>query len=396
MAQTFHQLQMRPRNAFAIGLLIIIASFGFTSDHFETTPAAHADNQRIVSLYVDGQKRVVTTDASNVGVFLHDTGVKLAPGDLVEPKAATAIPNGFYNINVYRARPIVVHDGTKTYQFASAYQSPHLLATQAGLQLYPEDAYTTSVVTDFVAPAEIGVDVTVKRAVPLTVHVDGKVQTIRTQDSTIGPALIDAGVKLGLKDTTSMPATTPVSPDLDVAITRVADVTTTLTQPVAFTTKTIIDPTMLKGNTTTQTAGVAGSQTAVWVIHYQNGVETGRVMQQLIAATPAVPEVLVVGSKVMYAGSVEYWRPQVETAAAAYGLDPNRMLRIMACESGGNATSISHFIVNGQHPEGLFQFLPTTWTSAGGTMDNILDGSVQIQLAAKKMAHEGFSAWQCQ
>jgi len=97
----------------------------------------------------------------------------------------------------------------------------------------------------------------------------------------------------------------------------------------------------------------------------------------------------------MFAGNVEYWRPQVEAAAAAWNLDPNMMLRIMQCESNGNATDVSTFIVNGQHPTGLFQYLPSTWRAAGGTDDNIFDGSLQIKLTARKMANEGTSAWAC-
>ncbi|MGC8165185.1 hypothetical protein ACP3WT_26585, partial [Salmonella enterica] len=71
------------------------------------------------------------------------------------------------------------------------------------------------------------------------------------------------------------------------------------------------------------------------------------------------------------------------------------MLRIMQCESNGNAADISRFVVNGQHPMGLFQYLPTTWVAAGGTIDNILDGPTQIELTAKKMALYGTSPWAC-
>ncbi len=67
----------------------------------------------------------------------------------------------------------------------------------------------------------------------------------------------------------------------------------------------------------------------------------------------------------------------------------------MSCESHGNATSVSAFVINGEHPTGLYQFLPSTWRAAGGTDSNIFDGSVQIRLAARKMATQGTKAWQC-
>jgi hypothetical protein len=85
----------------------------------------------------------------------------------------------------------------------------------------------------------------------------------------------------------------------------------------------------------------------------------------------------------------------VMEAAAKWNFDPNTMLRIMACESRGNATTVSHFIVNGEHPTGLFQYLPSTWRSSGGNDSNILDGAAQIEVTAQKMATQGTGAWQC-
>ena len=349
----------------------------------------------MISLYSDGQKRVFSTDATTVGDVLKRNGVTLAKGDLVEPAANSAIPVGFFNINVYRARPVMVVDGEKTYHIESAYQSPRLLAEAAGVSVYPEDGYSTEVITDFVSNLAIGDKVTVDRATPILLYADGKIQTIRTQSKTVGAALTAAKIPLGLSDTLSVPATTPITAQMSVTITRVSEAVATITQVLPRTVKTVTDPTVLKGQTSVQTAGADGQKVATYTIHYRDGVETGRDLIKLISQTDPVTEVVVVGTKVVFAGSVEYWRPMVETAAAQYGLDPNMMMRIMSCESGGNATSVSHFIVNGEHPTGLFQFLPSTWASAGGTPNNILDGAVQIQLAAKKMAVEGTGAWQC-
>jgi hypothetical protein len=170
-------------------------------------------------------------------------------------------------------------------------------------------------------------------------------------------------------------------------------VTETLVIPRAV--KTVNDPTVLKGQTTVSTEGSDGQKTVVYKVHYTNGVETAREALQTVSETAPVTKVVSVGTKVIFAGSVEYWRPLVEAAAAQYGLDPNMMLRIMNCETHGNASTVSTFIINGEHPTGLFQFLPSTWISAGGTADNIFDGAVQIQLAARKMSREGTSAWQC-
>jgi len=350
----------------------------------------------MVLLYVDGQKKMFPTTATTVGDVLSRSHVTLAQGDLVQPSADTVMSGGQFNINVYRARPVVVVDGLHTYHILSAYQSPRLLALAAGLTLYPEDTYRTGIITNIVQNDSIGEKVTVQRATPLDVQVDGGVRHLRTQSTTVGDALKTAGISLGLKDTVSVPLSTTIIPGMTVNITRVTEAVVTLTQTLPRPVHTITDPTMLKGQTVVQQAGADGQKTTTFRIHYQNGVETGREVLQVVSQTAPVPQVVAVGTKVIFAGSVEYWRPKVEAAAAQYGLDPNMMLRIMNCESHGNATEVSTFIINGQHPTGLFQFLPSTWTENGGTMDNILDGNAQIQIAAKIMAGpQGATPWQC-
>jgi uncharacterized protein YabE (DUF348 family) len=360
------------------------------------SPTANADNQRLVSLYVDGQKRVFATDAMTVGEVLSHSHVALGANDLVEPTAGTAVPQGFFNINVYRSRPVLVQDGFRTYRIQSAYQSPRLLAQAAGLSVYPEDTYTTEIIDNIVDDQAVGVKVTIQRSLPLTVRVDGKLRSIRTQAGTVGEALTGAGISLGLKDSASVPLDSPVVRGMQLAVTRVAEVETTVVTPLPHTTQTVMDPNMLKGQTKVQTEGSDGAKTAIFRIHYRDGAEVNRELVHLVSQTAPVTRVEVVGTKVLFAGSVEYWRPLVIEAATEWNIDPNMMMRIMACESGGNATTVSHFIVNGEHPMGLFQYLPSTWRSAGGTDANILDGAAQIKLTAKKMALYGTKPWQCQ
>lgn len=382
----------------ALGVLIAIVSYGVASGRLPIYPAASADSAHLVSLYVDGQKHLFTSPYKTVGDVLTHAGVKLGEGDIVVPSASTQLPAGVFNINVYRARPVEVVDGTTEHYIRSAYDSPDLLARAAGIKVYPQDKYSTGVVstTDVVKDGAVGEQVTVIPATPITINVDGTTKEVRTQATTVASALAGAGISLGLKDTVSVPLTAPVTAEMAITVTRVTDATVTLTRTLPYSTQTVNDPNILQGTTTVTTPGVNGQQTDTYEIHYLNGVETSRQLLQVVSNTDPTPEVISVGTKVLFEGSVEYWRPQVVAAATQWGLDPNVMLRIMQCESNGNAADISQFVVLGQHPEGLFQYLPTTWIAAGGTADNILDGATQIEITAKKMATEGTGAWACQ
>ncbi|GAC1372571.1 MAG: resuscitation-promoting factor [Candidatus Saccharimonadales bacterium] len=385
----------QPRNLLAIGLLISIVSLGPASGRLPVSADASADSKALISLYADGQQHLFSADDRTVGDILRHEGIKLAAGDIVEPAAASVVPRGQFNINVYRARPVLVQDGLRTYRIKSAYQSPRLLALAAGLIVYPEDTYTVNVITDVVGNGAVGEKVIVDRAKPVNVNVDGKHVLIRTQAATAGAALAASSVVLGASDTVSVDKSAPVVPGMSITITRVTQALVTLTQSLPRPVQTIDDPQAMKGTVVVKDPGADGEKTVTWRVHYKDGVETGREAVQLVSETQPVTKVVVEGTKVIFAGSVEYWRPLVETAAAANGLDPNMMLRIMTCESHGNASIVSSFVINGEHPTGLFQFLPATWRANGGTDDNILDGTVQIKIAAKKMAREGTSAWQC-
>jgi len=349
----------------------------------------------MVSLYVDGSRRLFSTNSQNVGDVLRHANIKLNSGDIVEPAAATAISHGQFNINVYRAHPVLVVDGLQTYHVNSAHQSPRLLALDAGVKTYTEDTYSTGIITDFVQNSALGEKVTINRAKPLSVKVDGGFRTIRTQAGTVGDALKAADISLGVQDTVSQPLTDPVVPGMDVAITRVSEALVTQTQTLPRPVQTVNDPTALKGTSTVTDPGADGQKTVTYRIHYTNGVETSREVVQVVSETDPKPQIVSVGTKVIFAGSVEYWRPQVVAAATANGLDPN----IMNCETHGNASDVSSFVINGQHPTGLFQFLPSTWATAtakyGTGTEDIMDGAAQIKIAAAYMAANGTGAWQC-
>jgi soluble lytic murein transglycosylase-like protein len=78
----------------------------------------------------------------------------------------------------------------------------------------------------------------------------------------------------------------------------------------------------------------------------------------------------------------------IRAAAAKYGVDPDRLLRVAMCESGLNPNAVSR---NGA--EGLFQFKPGTFYGHGG--HNIWDPADQADVAAKMFAQGLAYEWVC-
>ncbi len=401
VVQRFLRVPSRIRLLSTAFVVIIITVYGLSSGLFLAKNQAFADASRVVSVYFDGDKRVISTDANTVGEAINRAGVDLGPDDLVEPAADTKLPQGYFNINVYRARPVVVVDGAKSYQLRSAFQSSRLIVTAAGLITFPEDTYRSEVVTNFVGDGTVGEKVTIIRSKPLQINVDGKNMLVHSQGPTVGDVLKEKTVSLGEKDTIAPDLSTLVTPGLVITITRVAEVETKVLEVITRSSQTLPDPSQPVGFNKVKTEGSDGKRTVTYLIHYRNGVEIKRDTLKIEGEVKPVTKVVLEGTKVIFPGSIEYWRPKVEVEAAKWGVDPNRMLRIMACESGGDASNYNgrragispQQAIKDNRAIGLFQFKPTTWDNSGG--GDIWDGNRQVEVAAWKMGNYGFTAWEC-
>jgi uncharacterized protein YabE (DUF348 family) len=320
-----------------------------------------------VSLYVDGQKKQFSTEAKTVSEVLRKSGVKLGANDLVEPSAGTAIGNGPFNINVFRSRPVLVVDGAKSYHIRSAYQSPRLLALAAGLSVYAEDKYESAIIRDIVKYDTIGERVTLQRAKPVSIKVDGKTRQIRTHGKVLGDAIKSADIAIGPKDTISKPLAAPVVPGMTVAITRVSEAVITQTHTIPRSTKTVQDGNLYRGQSQVAVPGSDGQKTITYKVHYRDGVETGRQQLQVLSETAPVTKVVHVGTKVPDDG----WA------------------KLRQCEAGGNYAMNSG---NGYY--GAYQFDLSTWQSNGGTgYPHEASPATQDAIAKALYARRGAQPW---
>ena len=108
------------------------------------------------------------------------------------------------------------------------------------------------------------------------------------------------GVETG-REVKSNTITTPaVDEVVEVGTKKAAVVTTkeeTKTEEVAFQTKEVTNPDLPEGTRRVKTAGKKGVRTIVETVTYTDGVETGREVKSNTITTPAVDEVVEVGTK---------------------------------------------------------------------------------------------------
>lgn len=316
---------------------------------------------------MDGQNKIITTDASTVGEVLQRSGITLEEGDIVEPKADTQIPRGLFNINIYRARPAVVVDGAQVIRLRSAYESPRLIATDAGLTTYPEDRFETSVVTDFMGDRSLGLKVTIDRAIPVTLQADGKAQLLRTQAKTVGELIEEKQIPMGERDTTSLGLDAPLAAGASITITRVAEVVVTKQEVLARTTQTIKDPNLDVGHSRVAEEGSDGGRSVTYRIRYHNGAEVAR-------------ETLKVENLVS---------PKTKVVAVGTRIPSDIWYKLRMCESGGNYQRNSG---NGYY--GAYQFDLSTWQSNGGSgYPHQATPEMQDAVAKRVQSIRGWGPW---
>ena len=94
---------------------------------------------KYVIIYDGDEKLSVRTEARTVEEVLERADIVLNEGDIVDPRVESEINADNYFINIHRARPVVVIDGTSERYLMSASFDAVSIAKEAGLTIYDGD-----------------------------------------------------------------------------------------------------------------------------------------------------------------------------------------------------------------------------------------------------------------
>ena len=257
-----------------------------------------ATNQsgRLVTIHDRGQDKVMLTQAATVGDALKEAGITLDNRDTVEPAVTQKLVASEYQINIYRARPVIIIDGATRQKVITPYQTADQIAKDAGITLYPEDTTTLSQ-SDNLIQDGAGLVLTIHRATLVNLTLYGTTTTVRTQSTTVGEMLKEKGIKLGQDDRASLPPSASIAAGLTVTVWREGKQTITVQEAVSFDTQQIQDADHQVGYKVIQTPGVAGQQNATYEIEIKDGQEVSRTQIAVIVTTQPIKQVEIVGVK---------------------------------------------------------------------------------------------------
>jgi uncharacterized protein YabE (DUF348 family) len=324
----------------------------------------------LITIHDRGNTKVILSKASTIGNAIADAGIPIDKKDLVEPDVNQKLIATHYQVNIYRARPVLVIDGNIRQKVITPYQTPLQIAASVGIVVYPEDITTISRVDDLVSGA--GLQMTIKRATPFEFTLYGKTSTVRTQAATIGGMLSEKGIKLTKDDRVQPGLDTKIVFGLPVKVWREGKQTITTEEPINFEIEKIQDADQPVGYVNITTPGVPGARNVTYEIVVADGQEVSRTEIASLTTKQPQKQIEVVGAKLSFSG---------DFAAA--------LAKLRACESGGNYAN-----KNNSTYRGAYQYSYGTWADKYGIYDPAdATPAQQDQAARETYVRRGWQPW---
>ena len=292
---TPHRLSLYSIAAVIALVLFVFAALSMRSTAHAESVAISAD-EHIITLHDDGTEKGFITKAKTLREALKDANIAVDASDRTEPGLDETLIAASYEVNIYRARPVIVRDGISETKIITAYRTGKQIAEQAGLTLQNEDQYTLSQSTDIVTDggAEI---LTITRAIAFMFEFYGVKQQSYTMASTVGGMLKEKGINLGDNDGIEPAVSQPLVVGMSVRLWRNGVQTVTAEEDVAFEIESIKDENRARGYKEIKTPGIAGRRTATYEINMQNGLEVARKEINSTITKQPVKQVEIVGAR---------------------------------------------------------------------------------------------------
>ncbi|HUP26368.1 MAG TPA: ubiquitin-like domain-containing protein [Candidatus Limnocylindrales bacterium] len=360
-----HRLRARKlhKHPFAVPVvtLIILSFITLIGSVVLGGQTLNASDTHVVQLSLGGKKQVLPTRATTVEDFLARSNVTLNEGDVVEPSKETIIVEDNFRVNVYRARPVTVFDGNKRIQALSAATTPRSVVAQVGVQVYPEDKLKQEVSDNVLKDQVIGEKIVIDRAMPVNLNLYGTPVTVRTHSKTVGDLLKEKNVTVANGDTVQPSATTALTPDMQIFVTRFGTQIITTDEPIPMETQIVEDATLSFGATAVRQAGSPGKKVVTYQLELQNGKEVGRHIIQEVRVTEPVTQIKARGK----AFNISVDKEAVMAAAGIAPSDYPYVNYIVSHEGGWNGTTRYNSAGSGAY--GLCQALPGSKMASAGS-----------------------------
>lgn len=366
--------QTVPRGILMAGVLFVTLFIGVSyASRAQADSLQPVSGQRLITLHDRGEDKSFLTRTTSVRKALQDAHIYIDPNDLVEPGLDDELVGSSYEVNIYRARPVTIVDGSTHLRVLSAYQTAKQIVEHTGMTLHDEDRTSMTQDADIVG-GNAGVQLTIDRATAFTFNLYGKTVTAYTQAKTIAELLKEKGITLGPNDGLSLSQTTPITAGMTVQIWHNGKQTITEEQAIDFSIQQNKDADQPVGYKKIQTPGTPGKKLVTYEVNMQNGQEVSRTEIQSVITQQPAQQVEIVGIKM------------TNTFSGSFG---EALMRLRGCEAGG---SYSRNSGNGYY--GAYQYNISTWGGYQGfQIPSDAPAAVQDERAWQTYQSRGWQPW---
>lgn len=329
---------------FILGLVIVALFFGIYAKQQSLSASAvmnfasadDAGDAHFVTIFDNGEKTVLRSSAETVREVLERADIAYDSDDKVEPGLDEKITEDNFNINIYRARELVVIDGTKEMFVRTPSTDFEMIAADAGVKLLPADRVEFVAYDKFM---ETGMRnaYRVVRAKTVNLDFNGKVSAIRTQAKTVSEFLAEQNIDANPAiNWVSLSTDTAITDNLALAVYLQGKHTITLEEEIPFAETVTQDFSLNYGTRNVTKAGVPGKKNVVYEVEMLDGVILSKEFISEVIVSEPIGQEVTVGMKLdLPAGSHEDWMAQAGIAASDYGY----VNFIISHESGWRTTA---------------------------------------------------------
>lgn len=280
-----------------LGVIVTLTGIFFTHVVFASDSTTSHD-QRLVTIHDGDSEVTIVTRAKTVGDALKQADIETTSTDIVEPATSETLRSQSYQVNIFRSRPVVVVDGTKSERIITAEQAPKQIARDAGITIYDEDTTSLQRANDPLVDGA-GLKLTIDRATVITLNQYGKTFEARTQATTVNELLAEKGIVLGEKDGVTPEKTTLITAGMTVKVWRDGVQTFTQEEVIPMKIDEVKDSALDYGVRQVRTEGKDGKKNVTYQIEMRGGNEASRAVIASVTTLEPVNQVVVVGTKVM-------------------------------------------------------------------------------------------------
>ncbi len=273
-----------------------------------------------ITIYDKDSKLVVKSSATTVREVLERAEITVEDEDIVEPGLDEKIDGGDFNINIYRAREVlVIEDNCKKYIRTAATEATEI-AKAAGVDLQESDAVQL-IKYNNILESGMATAYKIVRAKTVKLNFYGQSVSKRTQAKTVRELLEQLNIQRGA-DTNwiSLADEAEIIDGLNLTIYHQGKKVVTIEEDIPFTEQITYDFSLDYGTRNIVSAGVNGKKTATYEIEMKDGKELSRnFISEIVTAQPVAQQVTIGMKVILPAGSHQDWMAAAGISPSDYG-----------------------------------------------------------------------------